>query len=128
MDEKELNLSERLAVLRTLLAADRSLLAWVRTSLSLTGFGFTIYKFLGYLQEHGTALPLRQQTPRNIGLFLILTGTVPLFFAILQYRQTLKKMRKEGRELLTPGFFAAGIVFLLGALLALSIVLSITLL
>jgi putative membrane protein len=40
---EELKLSDRLAIERTMLAADRTILTWVRTSLSLIGFGFTIY-------------------------------------------------------------------------------------
>ena len=39
----EMNLSDRLAVVRTILGADRTLLASGRTALSLIAFGFTIY-------------------------------------------------------------------------------------
>jgi len=35
----------RLAVDRTWLAHERTMLAWVRTAASLISFGFTIYKF-----------------------------------------------------------------------------------
>jgi uncharacterized membrane protein YidH (DUF202 family) len=34
------------------MAANRSLMAWVRTGLSLISFGFTRYKFLEYQREH----------------------------------------------------------------------------
>lgn len=32
--------------MRTIMAADRTLMAWLRTSLSMLSFGFTIYKVL----------------------------------------------------------------------------------
>jgi uncharacterized membrane protein YidH (DUF202 family) len=35
-----------LATMRTILAADRTLMAWIRTSFTLLGFGFTIYAIL----------------------------------------------------------------------------------
>jgi putative membrane protein len=125
LDEEGLKLSDRLAIRRTLLAEDRSILAWVRTSLSLIGFGFSIYKFLEYLMKETPSLPLRPHSPRNIGLFLILTGSIPLLFAMFQYRQALKAMGRKGKGLLTPGFLAASVIFLFGTLLALSIILSI---
>ena len=46
MSEKELKLNDQLAIDRTRLAAERSLMAWIRTALSMIAFGFTIYKFL----------------------------------------------------------------------------------
>ncbi len=43
--------SEDMARLRTSMASDRTLMAWVRTALSMISFGFTIYKFFQYLYE-----------------------------------------------------------------------------
>lgn len=40
------HLSKDLGGMRTIMAADRTLMAWLRTSLSMLSFGFTIYKFL----------------------------------------------------------------------------------
>jgi putative membrane protein len=46
MSDTELKTSDILALDRTRMAAERTLMAWVRTALSMIGFGFTIYKFL----------------------------------------------------------------------------------
>ena len=122
---EELKISDRLAVERTIQAEGCSLLAWVRTSLSLIGFGFTIFKALQYLYEEGSRQLLRPQTPRNIGLFLIIAGTVPLLLAIIQYVRKIKQLGKKGHLLLDPDFLAASVIFLFGVILILTVVLKI---
>ena len=47
MNETPPKLADVLATERTRMAADRTLMGWIRTALSMIGFGFTIYKFLG---------------------------------------------------------------------------------
>ena len=75
-----------MAATRTLMAADRTLMAWVRTSLSLSSFGFTVYKLLHGLNQAGVDLR-PGQTPRDVGLFLTGLGTV-------QYAQALRDLRR----------------------------------
>jgi putative membrane protein len=82
-----------LAVSRTMMAADRSLMAWIRTALSMISFGFTIYKILQEFQESGSTLPA-EQTPRNIGLFLIGLGTISIVMGTIAYWQTFKELRR----------------------------------
>ena len=118
-----------LAAFRTIMAADRSLMAWLRTGLSLIGFGFTIYKFLEYLQSQGTQLTFRKAGPRDIGLFLLSLGTVSLIFAIFDYWRSLKKMSKEYdySPWRTPLFAASGVA-LLGIFLILLVVFRVNIL
>src|ERR1700726_95419 len=90
---QELKLADKLALERTVLAADRTMLAGVRTSMALIGFGFTIFNILKYVQEHAPVKAImRPQTPRNIGGFLLVVGTIPLLVMIIQYSRTLKRM------------------------------------
>ena len=125
---EELKLSDKLAVERTILAADRTLLAWVRTSMALISFGFTIFKLLQYIYEKGQTGLLREQTPRNIGLLLIFTGTIPLFFIMVEYIRTLKRMGRKDNVFLSPNFITAFIIFLLGIVLILTILINVALL
>ena len=125
---EELKLSDKLAVERTALAADRTMLAGVRTSLSFIGFGFTIFNVLRYVYEHSPVKLMRQQTPRNIGLFMIVAGTVPLFYLMIQYIRTLKRLGRKESFLKNPNFQMAGIIFVLGVLLLLTTILDVILL
>jgi putative membrane protein len=111
---EELKLSDRLAVERTVMAVDRTLMAWVRTSLSLIGFGFTIYKILAAVEKAGGATLVREQTPRNIGVFLILVGVVPLALSMFQYVKGMKLLGNKRSIFLSPSMVAAGAIVLLG--------------
>jgi putative membrane protein len=125
---QELKLADKLAVERTVLAADRTMLAGVRTSMAFIGFGFTIFNVLKYLQEQTTTKLLRPQTPRNIGLFMLVAGTIPLFVMIIQYSRTLKRMGKKESAFSNPNFQMAGVILLLGIILLVSIIGNILLL
>jgi putative membrane protein len=110
---QELQLADKLAVERTVLAADRTMLAGVRTSMSFIGFGFTIYNVLKYVQEKTPIKLMRPQTPRNIGLFMVVSGTIPLFVMIIQYSRTLKRMGKKENVFSNPNFQMAVVILLL---------------
>ena len=110
--------SERLALMRTILAADRSLMAWVRTALSLISFGFTIFKFLGSDPSH---LGLRENTPRNAGLFLIAVGTVSLILGMIENWRTMTDLRTSyGPIAWRIPMFTGAAIALLGILLFLA--------
>ena len=95
MSATELKTSDILALDRTRLAAERTLMAWVRTALSMIGFGFTIYKFLQVVQEQSTLPVLRPQAPRNLGLMLVGIGTFAVIIACVQHWQYVRKLRPD---------------------------------
>jgi putative membrane protein len=77
--------------IRTRMALERTLMAWVRTGLSLIGFGFTIVQFFQRLNDmQGVAPALRPQAPRNMGLALIAAGVFALLVSGWQYRRLVK--------------------------------------
>ena len=76
--------------LRTRLAVERTLMAWVRTAMALIGFGFTIVQFFEHLHAiAGTAPGLRPEAPRYLGLALIAAGVLALLISIWQDRKVV---------------------------------------
>lgn len=83
-----------MALMNTLMAADRTLMAWTRTSLSLLSFGFTIYKVLEGFQDAGGKFVVRTDVPRNAGLFLTGMGTFAMVMGTIEYWQTLRTLHQ----------------------------------
>lgn len=80
---------------RVLFAAERTLLAWNRTSLSLMAFGFMVDRFGLFLQLSGKEeIKLFQ---RHISFFIgeafILLATVLAIYSILQHKRILTTIR-----------------------------------
>lgn len=103
-----------LAIERTRIASERTLMAWIRTSISMIGFGFTIYKFFQYLSQAAKSSIGRPYTARNLGLTLIVLGTIALIAASVQYWQSLKNLRSQGAKF---GWSLALIIAVLVALI-----------
>ncbi len=81
------------AWLRTRMALERTLMAWVRTSVALIGFGFTIVQFFQRLREmEGVAPAARPEAPRHLGLALIGAGVLSLVISTWQYRKVVHYM------------------------------------
>lgn len=71
---------------RTQLALQRTLMAAVRTSVSLIGFGFTVAQFFTRMQEMEGMREIGAELPRNLGLVLIAAGVLSLAIFTWQYR------------------------------------------
>jgi inner membrane protein YidH len=83
-----------LPVMNTLMAADRTLMSWTRTSLSLLSFGFAIFKILQGFQE-AQAIAVRTHLPRDAGLFLTGMGTLAMVMGTIEYWQTLRTLDQQ---------------------------------
>ena len=83
-----------LGAVRTVLAADRTLMAWLRTSLSMLSFGFTIYKVLDSAAKAGVLE--RSESPQRVGLFLAGMGTTAMVMGLIDYWITVQHVRKTG--------------------------------
>ena len=91
--------SDELATTRTLLAHERTLMAWVRTAFSMITFGFAIMKFFQYLAESETLGSAQRGTgARNLGVTLVLLGTVSLIGATWQHWRSMKEMQAAGKQ------------------------------
>jgi putative membrane protein len=120
------------AWLRTRLSVERTMMSWIRTAVSLIGFGFAIEQFFERMHEtSGTSPALLPDAPKYLGAALIFCGIMALVVSIWQYLWTARYLRsgsfapiaglKEGMQspaiavavLLTGiGLFALGAILL----------------
>jgi putative membrane protein len=90
-----------LALVRSFMAAERTLMAWIRTSLSMISFGFGIAKIVQTLESPTFELSwVRRHLigADSIGYTLVLLGTGSLVMAILQHYATMRELRAMGLE------------------------------
>lgn len=77
--------------LRTRLSVERTMMSWLRTAVSLIGFGFAIVQFFERLQNMPGARPARHpMAPEILGLALIASGILALIISIWQYWWTVR--------------------------------------
>ena len=121
------------AWLRTRASLERTLMSWIRTAVSLIGFGFTIVQFFRRMEELPGVDPARHPAaPQYIGLALISCGVLALVISIWQYQWTVRYLQsgsfaaiaglKEGR-LQTPTIAVAVILILIGVFAFLAVLL-----
>jgi inner membrane protein YidH len=115
--------SNELALDRTRLAHERTMMAWIRTSASMISFGFGIYKFFDYFHSER---PIHQGfiTPRRFAIFLITMGLLVLVGAAAQHWSDLRLLRKAGgRVPISLAGALAALMSILGLLALVSAVL-----
>ena len=118
---KESNVSTELAKERSREAADRTLMAWIRTCLSLIGFGFGIAKFRDILAEAGLVRnPGHIHSTLIFGLSFILLGVFGLLAAVIQHWRILQHLKFENFQYtgFRPLVMIAAIILLLIGLFA----------
>ncbi len=91
---------EFLALIRTAFSAERSLMAWLRTSVSLYTFGFSLTKFFDFMgpQTEGTHI---WAGPRGLGLGLICFGILTLALAAVGHLKRFRKMKQLGLPIIS---------------------------
>src|SRR5215468_9501284 len=104
-------LIERAALVRTRLALERTLMAWLRTAISMITFGFTLYKAVQYAHEIGLKRTGALFGTRSFALAMISMGLVALILATAQHIHRARLMRELDVEL--PVFSVGTLVALL---------------
>jgi len=80
---------------RVLFAAERTLLAWNRTSISLMAFGFVIERFGLFLEIMGKEEMqfLQRHLSFIVGLCFILLATFIALYSIVSFRRVIKTLK-----------------------------------
>ena len=82
--------------IRTRMSAERTLEAWVRTAVSLIGFGFTIVQFFERLNTTAGFKPAKDpMLTQYVGLVLIGAGILGLLGAIWQYKTLVRYLHSD---------------------------------
>jgi len=104
-------------------ANERTFLAWVRTSISLIGFGFAIARFGLFVQQLNIALTRQEPSPypyfdsEDLGICLLIFGIVTLVIAAWRYNQAFWQIEKgDYRPNRMPVWVMTGSVIIFGVL------------
>ena len=93
---RKTSITNELARERNRAAADRTLMAWIRTALAMIGFGFGVGKLYEALEQSN---PGRVVDPLNssriVGEALIALGVLGLLAAVVQHLKILKQINSE---------------------------------
>ena len=110
-----------MADLRDYLAEERTFLAWVRTGISLMGFGFVVARFgiLGNTPYIPQQLPAAQPHERSVwlGAALIAIGAIDNLFSARRFMRLVGELNRDrfaDRSLSKQGVIVACFLALLG--------------
>ena len=121
------------AWLRTRLAVERTMMAYLRTAVSLIGFGFAIVQFFqNFRQMPGDASARFPDAAWYLGLALIACGILAAVFSVMEYRWTLRYLwsgsysavaglTREGKQ--TPLYAVSVVLILIGLFAFLAVLL-----
>lgn len=113
--------------LRDLLANERTLLSWIRTSIALVGLGFVVAKFGILIREiagrHNHVFTARAGTV--VGVLLVATGVVTAGLAVTNFERVRRGIeRQEVRFSPTLAILATVIVAAVSIVLAIYLVVT----
>jgi putative membrane protein len=102
---------------RVYLAAERTFLAWIRTGLSLMGFGFVVARFGLFLREMEFSqhpLPMRSaKFTLYVGTVLIMIGVVVNVLSAVQHVQFVRALKRSNELVERPATLAVVIALVL---------------
>lgn len=85
-------------------ANERTFLAWLRTSISLIGFGFAIARFGLFLRQLESSFTGESNdihsliNSQNIGLMLVIAGLILIGLAVWRYNQVFREIENSNYQ------------------------------
>ena len=128
MNPTNLDQNTRLALQRSYLANERTLMAWIRTAVSLIGFGFTLAKVFQALADSNVLIrgPAGMVwTAEGVGITMIALGSFALVVAVFDHRRELRLLHAAGLERrFSLTTVVASVLAILGVMAVLSLAVS----
>jgi putative membrane protein len=81
---------------RQQLAADQTLLAWIRTAIALAALGFVVARFNLFLREVQHVSTASWGAARALGLALVALAALVLIIGVFQHRQVSTLLARDG--------------------------------
>ena len=115
-----------LAKYRSRAAADRTLMAWIRTCLSLIGFGFGIPTIVRAIENTRLSNHLNQvRFSVIVGLSFIVTGMLGMVLGLREHRRLLKEIQNNrytyetshSAEIIGVALLVIGLVSFIGVII-----------
>ena len=122
------------AWLRTRLAVERTMMAYMRTAVALIGFGFTIFQFLQRVQAVPGRAVYFPRAAWYLSLSLIFCGVAAAVASLFEYRRLISYLRSGGFSAIagiasmqkrTPLYAITGVLIVIGIFAFFSVLLSV---
>ncbi|MBK5270923.1 MAG: DUF202 domain-containing protein [Bacteroidia bacterium] len=100
------------------LANERTLLAWIRTSIGIMAFGFVVVKFSLFIKQislllgKNITIPPQHGYSSVIGILLVVVGASVLLLSYLKYKKTEKELNNENFRSSSTLVFSLTIIIL----------------
>lgn len=112
---------------KDLLAAERTLLAWIRTGIALMGFGFVVARFGLFLRELAR-VGGHPATPRFdsalLGTLVVGAGVAVNLWATLRHRGIVRCLREGSTDIGSAGPVAIGVASGVGGLVLIAVIIG----
>lgn len=112
---------------KDLLAAERTLLAWIRTGIALMGFGFVVARFGLFLRElaHvGGQVVAQRLDSAFIGTIVTGAGVAVNVWASLRHRVLVRRLREGQSDIGTLGPLVVGLATGVGGIILMGVLLG----
>lgn len=106
---------------RVFFAAERTLLAWLRTGLTIIALGFVVSRFglfvqLLSIQTHGALPPTHTSISALLGLGFVIVGAMAIVLAAVQHQRFVATLDRDDLPHSYSRGFAVWLAFLVGTL------------